>query len=375
MSGGLVINTSEIRNTVTFVVDQNSVKEAKDSVRNLQKAFSSLQTPKLNFKRFKDQMRQAQQQTQKATKAASKPRDNSQREAERAAKAKARAEKTAAREQLRIKQRAEKAELKVLDTAAGLRNMQHLTNQEVTQFALQMGKVSREFVSGEKSLQRMNSEFKRLQMQARKLNAERKATAHNYSKVPKSSLSGNNGMIGGGLAGMGGTVLAGAGVGLAAGAAYNWSKDAISSQEDRSEIIARARVTNTDPNLTRALQQWGYANGVDSVADPVQGQRKLLDQIKDIQERTANSYLNAKYDQKTGQFKGGDQSINQLMNTLGFSKDDLKKYQNNGFGLVSSAVNTMQKKGYSDSEMRAVLEPLGDDVSLLLGAFKNRLKN
>ena len=56
----LEINASRISNVVTFTVDKNSLKEAMATVTNLKKAFEKLQDPKINFKRFNQNMKQAQ---------------------------------------------------------------------------------------------------------------------------------------------------------------------------------------------------------------------------------------------------------------------------------------------------------------------------
>ncbi|HFK4734044.1 TPA: hypothetical protein ACG0NC_005551, partial [Klebsiella pneumoniae] len=180
----LDISVSTIRNTVTFVVDKNSIAQAKKAADDLHKAFEKLQDPKINFKRFNQNLKQAQKTVEKASKAASKPRDNSQREAERAAKAQARVEAQAAKEAARAAQRRERAELKLLDTASSFKSMQHLTNVELTQAALQASKITKAYADGTISLQRQNSEIKRLQQSYRRLNAQRKQSASpNYAKV------------------------------------------------------------------------------------------------------------------------------------------------------------------------------------------------
>ena len=43
----LDLNIASIKNTVTFVVDKNSLKEAMSTVTNLKKAFEKLQDPRL----------------------------------------------------------------------------------------------------------------------------------------------------------------------------------------------------------------------------------------------------------------------------------------------------------------------------------------
>lgn len=367
----LEINAARISNVISFTVDQNSLKEAKDSVKNLQKAFSSLQTPKLNFKRFKDQMRQAQQQTQKATKAASKPRDNSAKEKERAAKAALRVERQAAKEAQKAAVRRERAELKLLDSASSFKSMHHLTNVELTQAALAASRITKSYADGTISLQRQNSEIKRLQQSYRRMNAQRKAAKAGGANA----LAGGSkatGAISGSLMGLGTGALAGAGIGAAAYGAYSWGKDAVTAQEERSEVVQRAKLGGVDYNLLQALSQYATANGIDSGMG-IQGQRKLLDNGKDLSEKLADSYTNSTRDKKTGQWKGGNAAVDTALN-MGFTKDDLKGFQSNPFGFVSAYTNTMQTKGYSQEQILHNLEDLADDLGLYHSAFSNQGK-
>lgn len=363
----LDINVASIKSTVSFVVDKNSLKEAMSTVEGLRKPFEKLQDPKLNFKRFNQNLKQAQKTVEKASKAASKPRDNSQREAERAAKAQARVEAQAAKEAARAVQRRERAELKLLDTASSFKSMQHLTNIELTQAALQASKITKAYAAGTISLQRQNSEIKRLQQSYRRLNAQRKQSASpNYAKVA-GNMPGN-GIITGSIMGLGSRVLAGAGVGAAAYGAYNWGKDAISSQEERSEIVARARLGNVDYNLLQSLGQFAQANGIDSGIG-TQGARKNLDVAKDVSEKLADGALNAKRN-KQGEWTGAPTGINTALN-MGYTPEQLKEWAKNPFGFVSSYTNTMQSKGLSEQEILHNLEDLGDDLGLYAKAFMN----
>ncbi|MEQ0344091.1 hypothetical protein ABLV62_14115 [Klebsiella sp. JB_Kp040] len=363
----LELNVSKINNVVTFTVDKSAIAEAKKAADDLHKYFQKIQDPKLNFKRFNQNMKQAQKTVEKASKAASKPRDNSQREAERAAKAKARAEAQAAKEAARNAQRRERAELKLLDTASSFKSMQHLTNMELTQAALQASKITKAYAAGTISLQRQNSEIKRLQQSYRRINAQRKqAASPNYAKVA-GNIPGN-GIITGSIMGLGSRVLAGAGVGAAAYGAYNWGKDAISSQEERSEIVARARLGNVDYNLLQSLGQFAQANGIDSGIG-TQGARKNLDVAKDVSEKLADGALNAKRN-KQGEWTGAPTGINTALN-MGYTPEQLKEWAKNPFGFVSSYTNTMQSKGLSEQEILHNLEDLGDDLGLYAKAFMN----
>mgnify|MGYP000959191463 FL=1 len=368
----LEIQTSKINNTVTFSVDRNSMKEAMDAFDQIQKKAKGIKDPTLNMKKFSQGLKSAERELDKLNKKASKPRDNSQREAERAAKAKARAEAQAAKEAARNAQRRERAELKLLDTASSFRSMQHLTNVELTQAALAASRITKAYSQGTISLARQNSEIKRLQQSYRRINAERRAAAKAGGANALGGGGKATGAISGSLMGLGTGALAGAGIGAAAYGAYSWGKEAVTAQEERSEIVARARLGGVDYNVLQALSQYATANGIDSGMG-LQGQRKLLDSGKDISEKLADSYTNSTFDKKSGQWKGGNAAVDTALN-MGFTKDDLKSYQSNPFGFVSAYTNTMQGKGYSQEQILHNLEDLADDLGLYHKAFSNQGK-
>ena len=172
--------------------------------------------------------------------------------------------------------------------------------------------------------------------------------------------------------GLGTGALAGAGIGAAAYGAYSWGKDAVTAQEERSEIVARAKLGGVDYNVLQALSQYATANGIDSGMG-IQGERKLLDSGKDISEKLADSYTNSTFDKKSGQWKGGNAAVDTALN-MGFTKDDLKGFQSNPFGFVSAYTNTMQGKGYSQEQILHNLEDLADDLGLYHKAFSNQGK-
>jgi hypothetical protein len=362
----LEINTSKINNTVTFSVDRNSMKTALDAFDQIQKKAKGIKDPTINMKRFSQGLKSAERELDKLNKKASKPRNSDEREKARAAKAQARVEAQAAKEAARNAQRRERAELKLLDTASSFKSMQHLTNVELTQAALQASKITRSYADGTISLQRQNSEIKRLQQSYRRINAERRQAAKRGATAPV----GGSGAITGGLMGLGTGALAGAGIGAAAYGAYSWGKEAVTAQEERSEIVQRARLGNVDYNALQAQSQYATANGIDSGMG-IQGQRKLLDNYKDIQDRIGQTLNEAKFDKKSGQWKGGDQGILSAVNTAGFKMDDLRQYQTNPMGFVSAYTNTLEKQGKSPEQILASLEQLGDDLGLYHKAFMN----
>ena len=362
----LEINTSVLKNTVTFSVDRNSMKTALDAFDQIQQKAKGIKDPTINMKRFSQGLKSAERELDKLNKKASKPRSNDEREKARAAKAALRVEQQAAKEAQRTAVRRERAELKLLDVASSFKSMQHLTNVELTQAALQASKITRSYADGTISLARQTSEIKRLQQGYRRLNASRREAAKRGATAPV----GGSGAITGGLIGLGTGALAGAGIGAAAYGAYSWGRDAVTAQEERSEIVQRARLGGVDYNALQAQSQYATANGIDSGMG-IQGQRKLLDNYKDIQDRIGQTLNEAKFDKKSGQWKGGDQGILSAVNTAGFTLKDLQSYQKNPMGFVSAYTNTLEKQGKSPEQILASLEQLGDDLGLYHKAFMN----
>lgn len=80
MSGGLIFNTSTIRNTVEFVVNRNSMKTALDAFDQIQKKAKGIKDPTINMKRFSQGLKSAERELDKLNKKASKPRSNDERE-------------------------------------------------------------------------------------------------------------------------------------------------------------------------------------------------------------------------------------------------------------------------------------------------------
>ncbi|MDU7099870.1 MAG: hypothetical protein E6314_16535, partial [Enterobacter sp.] len=355
---------AEIKSTVSFVVDRNSMKTALDAFDQIQKKAKGIKDPTINMKRFSQGLKSAERELDKLNKKASKPRNSDEREKARAAKAQARVEAQAAKEAARNAQRRERAELKLLDTASSFKSMQHLTNVELTQAALAASRITKAYASGTISLQRQNSEIKRLQQGYRRLNASRREAAKRGATAPV----GGSGAITGGLMGLGTGALAGAGIGAAAYGAYSWGKDAVTAQEERSEIVQRARLGGVDYNFLQSLGQFAQANGIDSGIG-TQGARKNLDVAKDVSEKLADGALNAKRN-KQGEWTGAPTGINTALN-MGYTPKQLKEWAKNPFGFVSSYTNTMQSKGLSEQEILHNLEDLGDDLGLYAKAFMN----
>ncbi|EHW5591147.1 hypothetical protein K2874_002595, partial [Escherichia coli] len=347
----LEINTSKIKNTVTFSVDKDSLKKAKDSITGLKGFAENIKPAKLRFDSVTKGYKKAQNEVDKIAQQKAKTEKQNQR-------AQAAAARAQARQQQQIAARKEKAELKLLDVSSSISAMHRLSVAEQYKAIAQAREIAKQYEQGAISLARMNSQMKRLQQQQRKINGNRKAQL-----APVKGGSGNSATMGALLFG-GATAAAGV---MAVSKASEFMANSFANAETLGELYSRAKLGGVDVNQMNNIEQWAYKNGVDSMMGD-QGRRKYLDQMKDVRERATKSYDEAEYvvDKKTGKgiWKGGDSGINTLMNEGFLTKKDLKDFADNPAGLVSKAVNGMVKKGYSDAQIGSRLEDLADDLML-----------
>lgn len=347
----LEINTSKIKNTVTFSVDKDSLKKAKDSITGLKEFAENIKPAKLRFDNVTKGYKKAQNEVDKIAQQKAKNEKQNQR-------AQAAAARAQARQQAQIAARKEKAELKLLDVSSSISAMHRLSVAEQYKAIAQAREIAKQYEQGAISLARMNSQMKRLQQQQRKINGNRKAQL-----APVKGGSGNSATMGALLFG-GATAAAGV---MAVSKASEFMANSFANAETLGELYSRAKLGGVDVNQMNNIEQWAYKNGVDSMMGD-QGRRKYLDQMKDVRERATKSYDEAEYvvDKKTGKgiWKGGDSGINTLMNEGFLTKKDLKDFADNPAGLVSKAVNGMVKKGYSDAQIGSRLEDLADDLML-----------
>ncbi|CRL91008.1 hypothetical protein [Escherichia coli] len=347
----LEINTSKIKNTVTFSVDKDSLKKAKDSITGLNEFIENIKPAKLRFDNVTKGYKKAQNEVDKIAQQKAKTEKQNQR-------AQAAAARAQARQQAQIAARSEKAALKLLDVGSSISAMHRLSVAEQYKAIAQAREIAKQYEQGAISLARMNSQMKRLQQQQRKINGNRKAQL-----APVKGGSGNSATMGALLFG-GATAAAGV---MAVSKASEFMANSFANAETLGELYSRAKLGGVDVNQMNNIEQWAYKNGVDSMMGD-QGRRKYLDQMKDVRERATKSYDEAEYvvDKKTGKgiWKGGDSGINTLMNEGFLTKKDLKDFADNPAGLVSKAVNGMVKKGYSDAQIGSRLEDLADDLML-----------
>ncbi|EFL7373798.1 hypothetical protein VT26_004742 [Escherichia coli] len=359
----LEINTSKIKNTVTFSVDKDSLKKAKDSITSLKEFVENIKPAKLRFDNVTKGYKKAQSEVDKIAQQKAKNEKQNQR-------AQAAAARAQARQQAQIAARKEKAELKLLDVSSSISAMHRLSVAEQYKAIAQAREIAKQYEQGAISLARMNSQMKRLQQQQRKINGNRKAQL-----APVKGGSGNAATMGALLFG-GATAAAGV---MAVSKTSEFMANSFANAETQGELIQRARLGGVDVNQMYNITEWAYKNGVDSMMGD-QGARKYLDQMKDVRERAAKSYSEAEYvvDKKTGkggEWKGGDNAINELLNIGVINKSDLKKFADNPAGLISKAVNGMMKKGFSDSQIGQRLEDLGDDLMLTSKYWQRSVKD
>ncbi|HDL9609830.1 TPA: hypothetical protein PX826_004405 [Escherichia coli] len=359
----LEINTSKIKNTVTFSVDKDSLKKAKDSITGLKEFAENIKPAKLRFDSVTKGYKKAQSEVDKIAQQKAKNEKQNQR-------AQAAAARAQARQQAQIAARKEKAELKLLDVSSSISAMHRLSVAEQYKAIAQAREIAKQYEQGAISLARMNSQMKRLQQQQRKINGNRKAQL-----APVKGGSGNSATMGALLFG-GATAAAGV---MAVSKTSEFMANSFANAETQGELIQRARLGGVDVNQMYNITEWAYKNGVDSMMGD-QGARKYLDQMKDVRERAAKSYSEAEYvvDKKTGkggEWKGGDNAINELLNIGVINKSDLKKFADNPAGLISKAVNGMMKKGFSDSQIGQRLEDLGDDLMLTSKYWQRSVKD
>ena len=359
----LEINTSKIKNTVTFSVDKDSLKKAKDSITGLKEFAENIKPAKLRFDTVTKGYKKAQSEVDKIAQQKAKNEKQNQR-------AQAAAARAQARQQQQIAARKEKAELKLLDVGSSISAMHRLSVAEQYKAIAQAREIAKQYEQGAISLARMNSQMKRLQQQQRKINGNIKAQL-----APVKGGSGNAATMGALLFG-GATAAAGV---MAVSKTSEFMANSFANAETQGELIQRARLGGVDVNQMYNITEWAYKNGVDSMMGD-QGARKYLDQMKDVRERAAKSYSEAEYvvDKKTGkggEWKGGDNAINELLNIGVINKSDLKKFADNPAGLISKAVNGMMKKGFSDSQIGQRLEDLGDDLMLTSKYWQRSVKD
>lgn len=360
----LDISVSQIRNTVTFVVDKQSIALAKAAADNLQKHFQKIADPKIRFQAQKQRRQKARQQADDA-RFNDKPRDTKEMKAQRAAqKQKARDEKANLKAKQQLQKRQETAELKLhhaglqVSGIKGKYGLDPKSQYEALRFIRQQ---TEEFAKGNLTSDRMNASIRErvtllrreAAQQAKVTQAQRTQYAAAATKL-KAQKGGNAPIVGGGVLGSLALTAGSLGVG----------QRIVDKGNENLDLVRQSALVKTNPNAIKTMVAWGQQHGVDSA-----NTSKAVDNMKDVHERLAMTVNDAQM--KNGEWKGGDGGITSIMNKFGWSKDQISKFQDSPLDFVQATVNEGQRRGMSQAQIGTLIESLGDDLMHYTDMFMN----
>lgn len=361
----LDLNVSTIRNTVTFVVDKNSIAQAKKAADDLHKYFQKIADPKIRFQQQKQRRQKARQMADDA-RFNDKPRNAAEMKAQRAAeKQKARDEKARLREQAQLQRRQETAELKLRHAGlqlGGIKGKYGLDPKQQYEALRYIRQQTEAFAQGQISSQRMNALIReRITLERRAAAAAQKAAQAqktNYVGAAKKFKDPNSKEYG--IARLQ-SAATGIGSMFAAG---NLAARIKQTGDENLELIRMSERVKTNPNAIKTMVTWGQQHGVDSA-----NTSKAVDNMKDVRERLAMTVNDAQM--KNGEWKGGDGGITAIMNKFGWSKEQISKYQDNPLDFIQATVNEGQRRGMKQAQIGTLIESLGDDLMHYTDMFMN----
>lgn len=362
----LDLNVSTIRNTVTFVVDKNSIAQAKKAADDLHKYFQKIQDPKIRFQQQKQRRQKARQMADDA-RFNDKPRNAAEMKAQRAAeKQKARDEKARLREQAQLQRRQETAELKLRHAGlqlGGIKGKYGLDPKAQYEALRYIRQQTDAFAQGQITSARMNALIReRITLERRAAAAAQKAAQAQggaYVQAAKKSKAAH------GDKEFGIARLQGAAMGFSSMfAAGNLAARIQQTGDENLELVRSSALVKTNPNAIRTMVAWGQQHGVDS-ANII----KATDNMKDVRERLAMTVNDAQM--KNGEWKGGDGGITTIMNKFGWSKEQISKFQDNPLDFIQATVNEGQRRGMKQAQIGTLIESLGDDLMHYTDMFLN----
>ncbi|HDC4371071.1 TPA: hypothetical protein O8L32_004185 [Enterobacter cloacae] len=367
----LDLNVSTLKNTVTFVVDKQSIAEAKAAADNLQKHFQKIADPKIRFQAQKQRRAKAREQVADAKVAPSKSASDlkQQRQAEKAAKVQA-------READKLRRRNETADLKrrssilQMKGVAGKYGIDPAKQYQFAKFAHEQTEL---FRNGQISSQKMNYELReRIALMRREAALQAKVTAStqaqaaalrhakktDYAGAAKGIKEKGLNVIGGGAGFVGATAALAGGAGV-----LSRIRD---KGNENLDLVRKPALVKTNPNVVKTLVAYGQQHGIDSASVD-----KVTDNFKDVRERLGESVTNSTFDQKSGKWKGGNGAIDNVMNLFGWTKADIAKFQDRPADFVQATVNEGQRRGMSQASIGHLIEDYGDDLAHYTDLFLN----
>lgn len=361
----LDLNVSTIRNTVTFVVDKQSIAQAKKAADDLHKYFQKIADPKIRFQQQKQRRQKARQMADDA-RFNDRPRNAAEMKAQRAAeKQKAREEKANLRAQQQLQRRQETAELKLRHAGlqlGGIKGKYGMDPKQQYEALRYIRQQTAAFAQGQITSARMNALIReRITLERRAAAAAQKAAQAqktNYVGAAKKFKDPNSKEYG--IARLQ-SAATGIGSMFAAG---NLAARIKQTGDENLELIRMSERVKTNPNAIRAMVTWGQQHGVDSA-----NTSKATDNMKDVRERLAMTVNDAQM--KNGEWKGGDGGITAIMNKFGWSKEQISKYQDNPLDFIQATVNEGQRRGMKQAQIGTLIESLGDDLMHYTDMFMN----
>ncbi|MEE9894959.1 MAG: hypothetical protein PBU99_16940 [Klebsiella pneumoniae] len=362
----LDLNVSTIRNTVTFVVDKQSIAQARKAADDLHKYFQKIQDPKIRFQQQKQRRQKARQMADDA-RFNDKPRNAAEMKAQRAEeKKKAREEKANLRAQQQLQRRQETADLKLRHAGlqlGGIKGKYGLDPKQQFEALRYIRQQTDAFAQGQISSQRMNALIReRITLERRAAAAAQKAAQAQggaYVQAAKKSKS-SHGDKEFGIARLQSAAM-GIGSMFAAG---NLAARIQQTGNENLELIRMSERVKTNPNAIKTMVTWGQQHGVDSA-----NVDKATDNMKDVRERLAMTVNDAQM--KNGEWKGGDGGITAIMNKFGWSKEQISKFQDSPFDFIQATVNEGQRRGMKQAQIGTLIESLGDDLMHYTDMFLN----
>ncbi|MFK9871924.1 hypothetical protein ACJEQE_25910 [Klebsiella pneumoniae] len=363
----LDLNVSTIRNTVTFVVDKNSIAQAKKAADDLHKYFQKIADPKIRFQQQKQRRQKARQMADDA-RFNDKPRNAAEMKAQRAAeKQKARDEKARLREQAQLQRRQETAELKLRHAGlqlGGIKGKYGMDPKQQYEALRYIRQQTAAFAQGQITSARMNALIReRITLERRAAAAAQKAAQAqktNYVGAAKKFKDPNSKEYG--IARLQ-SAATGIGSMFAAG---NLAARIKQTGDENLDLVRKSALVKTNPNAIRSMVAWGQQHGVDSASVD-----KATDGMKDVRERLGESISNSTFDQKSGKWKGGNGAVDNVMNLFGWNIDQLKQFQDNPLDFVQATVNEGQRRGMSQASIGHLIEDYGDDLAHYTDMFLN----
>lgn len=356
----LDINVASIKTTVSFVVDKQSLAEARKAGDDLKKYFEKIADPKIRFQAQKQRRQKAREQVADAKAASPKTSNDLKQQAREAAKI-AKREETAT-----LKRRSSILQMK------GISGKYGIDPAKQYQFAKFAHEQTELFRKGQISSQKMNYELReRLALMRREAALQNRITAStqqqaaalkhakrtDYKGAAANIKEKGLNVIGGGTGFIAVTAAFAAGAGVLARVRE--------TANDNLDLVRKSDSVKVNPNAVKALVQANRQRGIDSNYDTI------TDNCKDVRERLGESVTNSQFDQKSGKWKSGNGAIDNILNQFGWNKADISKYQDNPLDFVQAVQNEGQRRGMSDASIGHLFEDLGNDMSYLVPVLKN----